>query len=121
MRFGIIQYRRLRAVLIKRLEYEGDAPVMRAGIQLSVRESAGAAFSILNVAFRIQNSAPAKFLHSSLSLLKFLAALDDKRFKPRSCQRECGKHPCRAKADNQRAKKRIPLCQGGKIRNPVRL
>ena len=83
------------------------APVMRAGVELAVRERARAALAELDVRFGVQRAGLIEFFHVGLSLVHGAAALEQNRLRARAGECERGEESRGPRSAHDGAKGRL--------------
>ena len=100
VRLGVVKDLLLRAVLVKLPQHPGDAPVVRAGVELAVGKGPGAALAELDVVLLVQLAAGAEALDRRKTGIDVAAALEHDRPRPRVSEQQGGEHARRTEADD---------------------
>ena len=103
MRLRVVDDALRRAVRGKLAQHPAHSPILRAGVELSVRKGSRAALAELHVALRLQLPARAQRVHRFLAADRVHAALKHDRPRSGLCQHKRRKHARGAEADDDRS------------------
>ena len=96
VRLGLPENFVRRSGLYEIVQHLPAALIVRAGVELAVRERARAALTELDVRFGVQRAGLIEFFHVGLSLVHGAAALEQYRLRARARERERGEESRRA-------------------------